>query len=200
MVDRSRRWLTGRWFDVRMGTDTSGTPADRGIAHQELEHQPSDLRKIRRALRALRPGPDDVVIDYGAGLGRMMLVLARDVRVRRIIGVEHQAELYQRAQRNIAAARPKLRCKDISIEQADARKYKLPDDVTVVYFYNPFREPTLREVMERIVESLRRVPRKLTIVYNNPPAWSSAVAEYGFERQMIEQRLHFYHWMSGTGT
>jgi tRNA A58 N-methylase Trm61 len=195
MADRTRRWIVGRVFDAGLGTRTAAiSPGDRGIVPQELEYQPSDLRKIHCALRALQLGSDDVVIDYGAGLGRVVLAVSKYTSARTVIGIEHQAELYERAAKNLSAARPKLRCQDVRIEYADARKFEVPDDVTVAYLFNPFAESSLQEVGNRIMDSLERVPRKLAVVYNNPPPWSRVWVDLGFEREVLEQRLHLYRW------
>lgn len=191
MADRVRRRLSGLVFDAQLGTST--VEWKRGVP-QELEYHPSDLRKIRMALRALRPGPDDVVIDYGAGLGRAVLAIARYTPVRRVIGIEYQAEIHNRAVKNVVAARSKLRCQDVRIEHADARTFEVPDDVTVVYLFNPFLEPTLWEVGNQVLASVKRVPRPLTVVYNYPPAWSRVWLDLGFDREVLHQHLHFYRW------
>jgi hypothetical protein len=51
---------------------------------------------------------------------------------------------------------------------ADAVHFAIPDDMTVAYFYHPFSGNTFKNVIDNIVRSLDRHPRRLTIVYQIP--------------------------------
>jgi hypothetical protein len=62
----------------------------------------------------------------------------------------------------------KLRCRDAQLLVADAAEFAIPDDVTVIYLYNPFRGPVFASALDRIVESLERAPRALRIIYRTP--------------------------------
>ena len=53
--------------------------------------------------------------------------------------------------------------------------------MTYVYMYRPFKEALFETVLERVDESLRRSPRKLTLVYVYPEQ-EDVVLRYGFTR------------------
>jgi hypothetical protein len=56
----------------------------------------------------------------------------------------------------------------VELVTADATDYRLPDDVTVAYFANPFTGDIFRTVIEQLLESLDRRPRRLRLIYRNP--------------------------------
>ena len=54
------------------------------------------------------------------------------------------------------------------IVRADAAKYRVPDDITVVFLYNPFKGEVLKTALTRVLESYDRAPRRLKLAYANP--------------------------------
>ncbi len=56
----------------------------------------------------------------------------------------------------------------LRIACSDATTYEIPNDVTIVYFFNPFVGPPFMKVIDNIGESIRRHPRKVHIFYTNP--------------------------------
>jgi SAM-dependent methyltransferase len=86
---------------------------------------------------------DDVVVDLGAGLGKVVL-LARLLTGATAHGIELQPSLVHRARE--AAARQAL---DVLFSEGDARQADL-DDGTVFFLYLPFTGPVLNEVMDRL--------------------------------------------------
>ena len=51
---------------------------------------------------------------------------------------------------------------------ADVLEYEIPDDLSVVYLYNPFTGLLFARFLERLLRSLERRPRPLRLVYNYP--------------------------------
>lgn len=154
----------------RLGIHTTGS-----IAGNELEfdatsfgYQPVPYASFDAAMQhvSLRPG-EDVFIDYGCGMGRAV-VLAATYPFRRVVGVERSHALSQIARDNIRRARSKLYCADVTIATQDARDFKVPDDVTHIFLFNPFDEPIVMAVLRRIHDSIAAHPRRLSIIYALP--------------------------------
>ena len=61
--------------------------------------------------------------------------------------------------------RHRHRCKEVDIVVADAGEYRLPDDITIAYFYRPFGHETMVQVLQRILESIDRNPRTMRLIY-----------------------------------
>jgi SAM-dependent methyltransferase len=111
---------------------------------------------------------DDVFIDFGSGKGRMVYLASRYYPFRRVIGVEISRRLNDIARNNIERNRRLLRCRDIQLANADASEYQIPDDVTVVYMYDPFEGAEFDDLIRRLRLSLVRCPRDMRIIYRNP--------------------------------
>ncbi len=121
------------------------------------------------------PAPGDVFLDYGSGAGKALL-MAATFPFQRIIGVEFSGNLAATATGVIDAARPRLRCQDIQVVNADATQYELPDDVTVLYFFNPFWGTALEQTLENVHRSLLRRPRTLRILCRHPENFAPVAA------------------------
>ncbi len=105
-------------------------------------------------------------LDIGSGMGRVVVV-AGTRRFRRVIGVEISPGLAERARANIALARKRLHS-PVEVLVADACEYAVPEDITVVHLFNPFGGTILTRVIANLRASLRRQPRRLSIIYGNP--------------------------------
>ena len=96
-------------------------------------------------------------------------LLAAQFPFRKIVGVEFSLELHEIAERNLDAGKSTdRRCHDLTSVHADAAKFALPAGPLMLYFYNPFKEPVMRRVVENIRRSVSEDPRPVIVVYANP--------------------------------
>ena len=137
-------------------------------APDRVSYKPTPWFDLRRALPRRSVSPGDVFVDLGSGQGRVVFQAARFYAFERVIGVELAADLHARAEANIAANRARLRCRDVRLVCSDVLDFRVPDDVTVAYLYNPFTGDTFATVADRLLASVDRRPRRLRIVYRNP--------------------------------
>lgn len=172
-VRRARRvqeWLN----DCRLGIMTAddfvlpaaGSPSP-GTVRVLLSpaRRPVPYRAIRLLMRRIDPRPGDRFLDIGCGSGRVICVATR-YAFSQIIGVEIDEILAWMARRNVSmlygcSVRPE-------IVIGDAATFRVPDDITVAFLYNPFAGEVMRAALTRIVESFDRHPRRLTVAYANP--------------------------------
>lgn len=164
----ARRQLALLVFERRYGIETATeVPLEElGLAHPDRVHyRPSEWRTLRRILPAAEVGPGDVFVDFGSGMGRILLEAA-EYPFSRVIGVELSERLNEIALRNVQRRLPKLRCKQIEVVTGDVVDYLVPDDVTVAFFANPFKGEILSAVVENLIASYDRRPRPLRIIYN----------------------------------
>jgi len=175
-----------RYHDWRLGIDTSHViqPAEAGVGCADAnEYVPTDYCSFRRVMSDLDIHDDDVFLDLGSGMGRA-LVMAAWYPFRRVLGVEYSPGLNRAAEANIRRALPAARRTAVSTAVADASRYDVPDDVTVVYFFNSFRGETFASALCKIRESLDRTPRRLRLICNVP-----------FLSTNIEERVRACGWM-----
>jgi SAM-dependent methyltransferase len=158
IIDRRLNIRTARPLDRRPSIGLSSSFGD------ALEYQVVDYQLLRRYMEPLRIGPDDVLIDIGCGMGRVLCVFAR-TRLRKCIGIEISEELASIAKRN---ARSLHGCRtpiEIRVGDAAEADYSVG---TIFWIYNPFGERTMYTVLSGLGESLSVSPRRIQIVYVNP--------------------------------
>jgi hypothetical protein len=59
---------------------------------------------------------------------------------------------------------------------ADVLAYRIPDEVSVVYMFNPFRGATLESVIAQLIASVDRRPRAVRVILRNGDQSRSAHA------------------------
>lgn len=135
----------------------------------------------------VRPG--DVFVEYGCGKGRVVLAAAQRYPFSRVIGLELSPDLSATA-RALVAKEGRLRTRSVCIETLDATAYRVPDDMTHAYMFNPFRGETMERVCANMAASLRRAPRRLRLIYLQPEEHDTLIA-HGFrlERRVRATRL-----------
>lgn len=176
-----RGWVTAT-LDRHAGIRTDGlfTLEELGISGEHHVHyEPSKWLVLRRVLPPRHVTSEDVFVDFGSGMGRIVYQAARSYPFRRVIGVELSQRMHAIAVDNIERNRHRFGRSDVRLVHCDAREFEIPDDVTVVYMANPFSGPIFASVLERLLASVERNPRRLRIVYFNP-AEERLLLEAGF--------------------
>lgn len=165
-----RRTSTDAFFERRYGVQTSGVIQldELGIAEQERNrYKAAGWLSLPRVLPRREVCAHDVFIDFGSGMGRVVLQ-ASTYPFKRVIGVELSEQLHEIARENLARNQHRQRCAEVSLEKADVLEYEIPDDVTVAFLNNPFSGSIFSTVVERLIRSVDRAPRTLRIIYANP--------------------------------
>ncbi len=125
----------------------------------------SDYSAIAKTLLAIPFSANDVFVDFGCGLGRMLAVVGSLTMVRKVIGIEIMPNHVFLAKNNLKNC-PVLHASSAIIE-TDASDFD-PYEGTVFYFFNPFTDDTFKTVITNIGMSLKRNPRPIKIIYYNP--------------------------------
>jgi hypothetical protein len=177
----------------RQGLHTAGRDiapyVDGGESHW---YAPTPWRRLRQVFPNGSVGPNDVLLDYGSGKGRTAIWVAFRFPVAHVIGVEVDQDIHETAQENLARWHGPLRCKNVEFICADATEFKVPDDVTIVYFANPFRGKVFDRVLDNLRASLSRRPRSLKVIYFSP-LMHDTVLEAGF---YVERQRANHSWVS----
>lgn len=157
-----------RRIERHHGLDTFGKIEMDEHDDDRLFYKPLPWGALSRILRKEDLGPNDVFLDLGAGKGRAVFLAAAHYPFRRVIGVELLEELSSVARANIIHVRDQLLCQDVEIVTSDVLAYEIPDDVTVIFFYNPFRGEIFEAVIQKLLESVDRRPRQMRVIYLFP--------------------------------
>jgi len=109
-------------------------------------------------------------VDYGAGKGRVLL-LASEHPFAAIGGIEFAEELHDDATMNIAQfPRSRMKCRNVECVLEDASALGPPEGESVHYFFNPFSREVFAEVLNNLVVSYRKKPRRLYLILVEPVA------------------------------
>lgn len=119
---------------------------------------------LRRVLHRSDVSNEDVFIDFGCGMGVVLVEAAARYSFRRVIGVDIAPQFTRVAREIVDRNRGRLRCRHIEVVTANAADYEVPDDVTVAYFFDPFREEVLDAAIENLIASVDRNPRRLRVI------------------------------------
>ncbi len=140
-----------------------------------VRYSPTPYPAFFKAMKLVgAPLEDSTFVDYGSGLGRIV-VCAATLPLKHVIGVEFVPELAKRCRKNIAQATPHLRA-PIDIEVANAATWPVPAEANILHFYNPFLNETLKGCIGQVAKSLRAHPREIWVVFASPWQYSRLLA------------------------
>ena len=114
--------------------------------------------------------PDDfssALLDVGCGKGRL-LAMGAAYGFSDIFGIDICKKLCDTAVQICQGINTRYPDISFTIECADARHYRVPDNVGVIFLFNPFDSVVMAEFIQKVFESLERKNRLLKILYANP--------------------------------
>jgi precorrin-6B methylase 2 len=139
-----------------------------GVDHPDaMRYEPTGWSVLRTLLPRSDVRPTDVFVDFGSGMGRMVQQAAR-YPFARVIGVELSERLNEIARSNFERNKGRVKCQSVEFVTCDAGEFSVPDDMTHAYLFNPFVGETFRKVVQNIIASVDRAPRRVLLVYETP--------------------------------
>ena len=161
-------------FDWKYKTDTRNKISlhDLTVTGENKEHgsfyQPTMARSFNRLLDTIPLPPESVLVDFGCGKGRVLL-LAVLRGIPKAVGIEFSPELCAIARNNVRIVEQATGARlNIAVIEGDVTHYEIEDDQNVFFFFNPFDDVVLEAVVKNIKKSLQRKPREIAIIYYNP--------------------------------
>lgn len=132
------------------------------------EYMPANYVLLEKVFTQINKHPHNhTFLDMGCGKGRALFVAAH-FGFTTITGVEFVPEYCQQLQQQIAGKALLFPNTSFTVHCMDAAQYTIPDNVQVLFFYNPFNEKVMRPVVQQITKSLQRAQRPLYVIYLNP--------------------------------
>ncbi|MDP8216957.1 MAG: class I SAM-dependent methyltransferase [Candidatus Kaelpia imicola] len=158
--------IKARWYDRLLGINAGNLfriTEDNSLYKDMVDYCPTFFGRLEKMAAYLRPTEDDVFADLGCGKGRVIFFMAQQ-KIKKVIGVELNPELFAIAQMNLKSLRRKN--SPIELLNIDAAYFD-PIEITAVFLFDPFGRRTLERVLSNIKDSLAANPRKVRIVYYN---------------------------------
>lgn len=153
------------------------------------DYMPTSYQNTFTLLKAVGLSQDSVIIDFGCGLGRVVFAAAH-LGAKRSIGIEFDGELFGAAESNRMSSKFK---NIVSFSHIDAAEFDIPKDANIFFFFNPFGAATMADVIAKIEESIKTIPRKITIVYYYPqfPAALQASNKLNLKEEWPAGKVHY---------
>ena len=114
-------------------------------------------------------------VDFGCGKGRVLL-MASALPFAAIVGIEFSTALSRIARENLRTYSGPRACRNVRIKTMDVVEYELPIGPLVLFFYHPFDDVVMSQVVENICKSYRDLPRRIIVLYFKPvhsQAWEN---------------------------
>lgn len=148
-------------------------------------YQPSSSVIFEKAMNALPFNFEDkVFLDIGSGKGRA-LVLAAEAGFKKVIGVEYAAELNDIAHTNIEKVRDRFPKTEFVLQEGDALTYTIPEEVDVIYLFNPFDEEAVIGLLNQLKPAFAST-KKVYLIYVHPVHCSVLESEFGEPMEVIK--------------
>ena len=158
-----------RMYNYRERVDIHEMDGSNEIKKHAVEYQPSDQVLFKKIFDNLDwHFQNSTFIDIGCGKG-ITLVSAAKLGFKKVIGVEFSPQLAAIALSNMNIFSKQIDGKiEFEIVNIDGAKYEIPIEADCFYFFNPFDDFILNQVLEKIINSLKKKYRKILIIYLNP--------------------------------
>jgi hypothetical protein len=109
---------------------------------------------------------------------------------KKITGVDFSQELCSVAIKNTNKVKPYSPGSDMSTLCIDAAVYEIQNEDTTFFFFNPFDEVVMLQVVKNILTSQKKFPREIVIVYLNP-LFKEIFLAAGFEEVFSFSKLDY---------
>ena len=166
-------------FDVEFGVRTSGLVAGRDLKSGQRNDRhntayygvaPSVERELLarwRRSKPVLPLDEYTFVDFGAGMGRAMLV-ASEYNFRAVTGVELHPTLARIAWRNISLWRAAGREQSpMKLHCCDAVDFLLPTGPCLLFLFNPFGAPVLKRLLNKWSKQFKGREDRIDLLYVN---------------------------------
>ena len=150
-----------RDWDVALQIRTAGRDEEKADQYHH-PYEPTPYCVLERLADSGLFGPEDVVLDYGCGKGRVGFFLTHQTNAKSL-GIEYDERIFKIAMDNQKTAAVRA---DFILTRAE--EYRVPAEVNRCYFFNPFSVEILHKVLSRILESYYEAPRDIYLFFYYP--------------------------------
>lgn len=151
--------------DKELCIETEEIQTDGTDTYHLHRYEPTPYEVLDELFTYYTPKENDVIVDYGCGLGRLNFYIENRYSLRST-GVEFSQKYYERALQNKESYNGKR--DNISFVHCLAEEYAVSSNETVFYFFNPFSVDIFRRVINQIMLSWQEAPRTITLILYYP--------------------------------
>lgn len=161
--------LTEKACDKRLQIQTTGLRewGQNNKAYNRYEATP--YTALKKLFSEYRLSETDHLVDYGSGRGRVAFYVHNEFNIP-VTGVEANDKTIAEAFKNRESylrRRGYLKA-PITFELALAEQYKVNDEATCFFFFNPFSVHIFKKVIHRMLQSVERNERTIELIMYYP--------------------------------
>lgn len=147
--------------------DLSAT-SSKAVNNDAEENMPSSFYEFLEGLKNTGlPFNEVSMVDIGCGEGRI-LNFGMLLGFKEVIGIELDDTASKKAIENCEKLKSKGYNTAFHIQQGDAALYSLPENINLVYLFNPFREKTMESIVDKIAAHVNKFKTSLYVIYCVP--------------------------------
>jgi len=122
------------------------------------------------------------------------MVVAAFYGFKRITGIDFAESLCREADLNIEKIKPFFPETNFQVICDDAVNYKIENDANVFFFFNPFDEVVMLQIVKNILFSFKQAQRKIYIIYINP-LHKEIFLSAGFEEEYYFKKMNYLEFI-----
>ena len=156
-------------FDDFLSIDTTLCIGAEQPTEENNIYQATYYRDLVTLFNAVSMEPEDTLVDFGCGLGRV-LFYGNSRHYCRATGIEADADIYEKLLENAAGYQSRFYEQEdrINFYNIPAQECEVADEDNYFYFFNPFSSATFKKVLDNIIASVRRQPRDIELLIYYP--------------------------------
>ena len=155
--------MTETQWDKLLRIKTTGRD-DTHADQYRYPYEPTPYVVLERLAESGYVTRKNLLVDYGAGKGRVGFFLSYQTRCR-YVGIEYDERICQTAWKNKEAA---VSASRIELLHCRAEDYEVPESADRLYFFNPFSVEILQKVFGKIRRSWYQKPREILLLFYYP--------------------------------
>lgn len=184
---QSPRYFENDKYEKFLGVDTTEVVYNNRYNDDYARYEPTCYSGLICAFDEMEPVMTkyDRLVDFGCGKGRVLFYVHQRFQCE-VCGVEVDQTLYEIALDNRAYFNTRFRgaLDKVELICGKAEEYEVQREDTVFYFFNPFVISIFSQVIDHILESVARHPRRIFVMMYYPTE--------DYRQYMKEKHFKFY--------
>ncbi|MEP7107827.1 MAG: class I SAM-dependent methyltransferase [Ferruginibacter sp.] len=158
------------------------------ISHATV-YMPANYLLLEEIFTKLPVGQRKHFLDIGCGKGRALCV-AVHYGYNNVTGIDFSIEFCARAEENLIRTKKTFPSLNFSLIIENASTVAIPADTDCIFFFNPFDQFIMSRVAKNILDSYKKNPRNIYIVYLNP-LYKNELLHMGFKEIYYTRRMKY---------
>ncbi len=156
-------------FDDFLSIDTTECVGAEQLSDDNNIYQATYYRDLVTIFDAVSMDPEDTLVDFGCGLGRV-LFYGNSRHYCRTTGIEVNRDVYEKLLENAEGYQNRFYDQEerMLFYNMPAQEYEVADGDNYFYFFNPFSSVIFKSVIDNIIASVSRCPRDIYLMLYYP--------------------------------